>query len=131
MLLLASILRSAYANDCQPNGLGGTFCINDDGSTSSSMPNEAGGQDTISNDGKLTSTYQDGTGMEYTLSGKGVTAKPSPEKSLSDSSGPKPGTSANALLGSHWNTSPDGNSDGAATSQSSIKLDDFTSSKWP
>jgi len=142
--LLVSILRIAYADDCQPNGLGGTFCVNDDGTTSSSTPNDAGGKDTVSSDGKSTSTFQDGTGIEYTLSDKGVTAKPSQDEALNDppstrpnvspndTSGPKPDASANALLGSHWNTlSSDGDPGGAAASQSSIKLDDSGTSKWP
>lgn len=78
IILLAPLLQSAYAEDCQPNGLGGFFCINEDGSTSSSVQNEAEGVDTLHSDGSWTSSIQDGTGMEYTLSNKGLTVVPSP-----------------------------------------------------
>lgn len=140
VILLLPYLQSAYAVECQPNESGGSYCINDDGTTSNSIPNDQGGQDTHYSNGKSTSTYQDGTGIEYTLSDKGVTARPSPDDSSNDTSnimsddslnkyGPKPDASANALLGSHWNRPSNINSGDSATS--SITLDDPSTNKWP
>ncbi|MEX0563085.1 RND transporter [Raoultella terrigena] len=54
-LLFLSLLRNAYSTECEPNNLGGNFCIQDNGSTTDSMPNEIGGQDVYSSNGKLTS----------------------------------------------------------------------------
>jgi opacity protein-like surface antigen len=31
LLLLTALASPAFAADCQPNGIGGSFCINDDG----------------------------------------------------------------------------------------------------
>lgn len=53
LLLLAPLLQSAHATDCESNGYGGSFCINDDGTTSDSMPNEVNGQDVYSSNGTL------------------------------------------------------------------------------
>ncbi|EPL7711324.1 RND transporter, partial [Klebsiella variicola] len=55
-------LQSVHAADCTSNGLGGQFCVNDDGSTSDSMPNELNGMDTLSSDGSLTSTENTDSG---------------------------------------------------------------------
>ncbi|XBS68533.1 hypothetical protein ABK905_17795 [Acerihabitans sp. KWT182] len=87
ILLLAPLLRSAYAEDCQPNGLGGSYCINDDGTTSNSIPNEADGKDTLYSDGRWTSTSEDGTDEEQVFDSKGAVSNSSPDESgLNDNS---------------------------------------------
>lgn len=55
-LLLTSAVSCGYAAECDPNGVGGTFCVNDDGTTTDTMPNEVNGIDTLTGDGKLTSS---------------------------------------------------------------------------
>lgn len=59
IIFLLPLLDSAYAADCEPNDLGGFFCINGDGSTSDSSPNDVGGLDTYSSNGNFTSTTSD------------------------------------------------------------------------
>ncbi|HEB5259241.1 TPA: RND transporter, partial [Klebsiella pneumoniae] len=49
LLLLTALASPAFAADCQPNGIGGSFCINDDGTTTDTVPNEVNGMDTYSN----------------------------------------------------------------------------------
>ena len=51
LLLLTALASPALAADCQPNGIGGSFCINDDGTTTDTVPNEVNGMDTYSNNG--------------------------------------------------------------------------------
>ena len=38
LLLLTALASPAFAADCQPNGIGGSFCINDDGTTTDTVP---------------------------------------------------------------------------------------------
>lgn len=54
LLLLTALASPAFAADCQPNGIGGSFCINDDGTTTDTVPNEVNGMDTYSNNGGYT-----------------------------------------------------------------------------
>ncbi len=56
LLLLTALASPAFAADCQPNGIGGSFCINDDGTTTDTVPNEVNGMDTYSNNGGYTSS---------------------------------------------------------------------------
>ncbi len=143
IIMLVPLLPAAYAyaDDCQPNGLGGSFCIHKDGSTSNSIPNEADGQDTLDSDGSWTSTSQEGTGTEDTLSDKGITTTPIPEDllndtsrpksvdSLSDSSGSQQDDSDSALLGHNWNSSADNDSTNSSTS--GANLNDSKTKTWP
>ncbi|SSG04770.1 RND transporter [Klebsiella quasipneumoniae] len=46
LLLLTALASPTFAADCQPNGIGGSFCINDDGTTTDTVPNEVNGMDT-------------------------------------------------------------------------------------
>ena len=56
VLCFLSLLSNAYSTECEPNNLGGNFCVKDNGSTTDSMPNEIGGQDVCSSNGKMIST---------------------------------------------------------------------------
>lgn len=62
LLLLTALASPAFAADCQPNGIGGSFCINDDGTTTDTVPNEVNGMDTYSNNGGYTSSCPIGQG---------------------------------------------------------------------
>ncbi|GAB6221012.1 RND transporter [Klebsiella pneumoniae] len=62
LLLLTALASPAFAADCQPNGIGGSFCINDDGTTTDTVPNEVNGMDTYSNNGGYTSSLPDRSG---------------------------------------------------------------------
>lgn len=62
LLLLTALASPAFAADCQPNGIGGSFCINDDGTTTDTVPNEVNGMDTYSNNGGYTSSLPIGQG---------------------------------------------------------------------
>lgn len=111
---LMSLTTFTYAADCEPNNLGGQFCINDDGTTSDSMPNEVSGEDTYSNNGKWTSTVPDGAGADEAIAG----SIPAPEGEDVGSS--SSGESDGALMGKDWNSASNIQSDGAATSSTAI-----------
>ncbi len=64
LLLLTALASPAFAADCQPNGIGGSFCINDDGTTTDTVPNEVNGMDTYSNNGGYTSSLPDRSGAD-------------------------------------------------------------------
>ncbi|HED2543452.1 RND transporter [Raoultella planticola] len=113
VLILISLTATTYAADCEPNYLGGQFCINDDGTTSDSMPNEAGGVDTYSNNGKWTSTVPDVAGEKEAIDG--ATLAPQ-DQAISSS----PSETDSALMGKDWNSASNIQSDGAATSSAAI-----------
>ncbi|QHW71391.1 RND transporter [Raoultella ornithinolytica] len=113
-LLVFPVLQSVHAADCTSNGLGGQFCVNDDGSTSDSMPNELNGMDTLSGDGSLTSTENTDSGADAEL--EGSTVDTTHQLPLKISNKPDP-----ALMGRDWNN-PSNLGDGSATS--SINPDD-------
>ncbi|WP_243216823.1 RND transporter [Klebsiella pneumoniae] len=108
-IILLPFSQLIYAADCQPNGLGGSFCINDDGTTTDSMPNETNGMDTISNNGTLTTTESNDNGSDAELDGS----------SLSTTDEPSPDEHDKALMGNDWN-SPSNLGDGSATSRMSV-----------
>lgn len=101
-------LQSVHAADCTSNGLGGQFCVNDDGSTSDSMPNELNGMDTLSSDGALTSTENTDSGADAELEGSNVDMTHQAPSKLSNKPDP-------ALMGRDWNN-PSNLGDGSATS---------------
>lgn len=101
-------LQSVNAADCTPNGLGGQFCVNDDGSTSDSIPNELNGMDTLSSDGSLTSTENTDSGADAELEGSNVDMTHQAPSKLSNKPDP-------ALMGRDWNN-PSNLGDGSATS---------------
>lgn len=112
-LLFLFSLSNAYSDECEPNNLGGNFCIKDNGSTTDSMPNEIGGQDVYSSNGKLTTTLpkerqDDGLPPSYNsslkLSGKSTNSGHSLKSIVS--------------AGKDWSTSVDSvnGNNGAATS---------------
>ncbi len=141
MVLLSPLLQNAHAANCEPNGLGGSLCVNDNGTTSDSIKNNGDGLDTLSSNGKWTSSVQDGAGVESTLNNNGITAKPSSgvslnapprpktDDTLNGTYEPKPDDLDKALLGSDWNSPSNIISDSPATSSS--HLDDSSSDKWP
>ncbi|MBM7341018.1 RND transporter [Pantoea coffeiphila] len=102
---LASFTDFAQAADCEPNGLGGYSCVNDDGSTSDSMPNEAGGTDILSSNGNLTSSDPDDVDDNAELD------DPSP---ITNNGSANINTN-DALKGKDWNA-PSNINDGSATS---------------
>ena len=112
-IALTLVTELSYAVDCEPNSIGGQFCINDDGTTSDSMPNEVGGVDTYSQNGGLTSTDPSTDGNDEMIDGSIISTQDSPLnntlKSNSDSSD-------DPLRGRDWNSPSNLNSDGAATS---------------
>ncbi|HFQ7085847.1 TPA: RND transporter [Raoultella planticola ATCC 33531] len=110
---LTALARYTYAIDCQPNSIGGQFCINDDGTTSDSMPNEIGGIDTYSQNGNLTSTVQATDGNDEMLDGSIISTQDSP---LNDTLKSKSDSSDDPLRGRDWNSPSNLNTDGAATS---------------
>ncbi|WP_251988689.1 RND transporter [Escherichia coli] len=101
-------LQSVHAADCTPNGLGGQFCVNDDGSTSDSIPNELNGMDTLSSDRSLTSTENTDSGADAELEGSNVDMTHQAPSKLSNKPDP-------ALMGRDWNN-PSNLGDGSATS---------------
>ncbi|HFO2449887.1 RND transporter [Klebsiella pneumoniae] len=101
-------LQSVHAADCTSNGLGGQFCVNDDGSTSDNMPNELNGMDTLSSDGSLTSTENTDSGADAELEGSNVDMTHQAPSKLSNKPDP-------ALMGRDWNN-PSNLGDGSATS---------------
>lgn len=105
-----SLSPLTHAADCQPNNMGGQFCINDNGTTSDSMPNEIGGEDTLSSGGQLESTTSLGSGASQEMAGS----------TLSDDSTSPSTTSSSALRGRDWNSASNIQTDGAATSSSAI-----------
>ena len=107
-MLLLPFLHSAFAADCEPNNLGGSFCINDDGSVSSSVPNEVGGTDTYSSGGGWQSTIADDAGADEELSGSSIDTDPSTDAS--------PTQTDTQLKGRDWNAPSNITSDGSATS---------------
>lgn len=118
-ILGASLLmigfQSVYAAECQPNGLGGYSCVNDDGSTSDSMPNEIGGTDTISSKGGMTSTDPVDSDDNAEVEGSSVNTP----HDLNPAKSGKPQKPDAALMGRDWNH-PSNINDGSATSSMSI-----------
>lgn len=113
-IVLMSVPALAYSASCEPNNLGGQFCINDNGTTSDSLPNEVSGEDTYSNNGKWTSTIPDGAGANAALDGSTL---PDPDENDGSSSSSAPDS---ALMGRDWNSASNIQSDGAATSSAAI-----------
>ncbi|EIX9443143.1 RND transporter [Klebsiella pneumoniae] len=109
LLLLTALASPAFAADCQPNGIGGSFCINDDGTTTDTVPNEVNGMDTYSNNGGYISSLPDRSGADEALEGS----------SLSTQQGVGSGQSDSALAGRDWH-SPANLNDGAAASSMSL-----------
>lgn len=70
LLLLTALASPTFAADCQPNGIGGSFCINDDGTTTDTVPNEVNGMDTYSNNGGYSSSLPDQSGQRKRLKGQ-------------------------------------------------------------
>ncbi|TCL46372.1 hypothetical protein EDC47_11446 [Raoultella planticola] len=110
---LTILAKFSYAIDCQPNNIGGQFCINDDGTTTNSMPNETGGIDTYSQNGEITSTEPDTAGNDEMLDGSNTSTQ---NKPLSNTFKSKPDSSDDPLTGRNWNSPSNINSEGAATS---------------
>lgn len=108
LLLLTALASPTFAADCQPNGIGGSFCINDDGTTTDTVPNEVNGMDTYSNNGGYSSSLPDQSGAEEALEGSTLSTQ---QDSVASS-----GQGDSALAGRDWH-SP---SDGAATSSMSL-----------
>ncbi|MCK1134138.1 RND transporter [Klebsiella pneumoniae] len=75
LLLLTALASPAFAADCQPNGIGGSFCINDDGTTTDTVPNEVNGMDTYSNNGGYTSSLPDRSGADEALEGSSLSTQ--------------------------------------------------------
>ncbi|HBQ2180301.1 TPA: RND transporter [Klebsiella pneumoniae subsp. pneumoniae] len=109
LLLLTALASPAFAADCQPNGIGGSFCINDDGTTTDTVPNEVNGMDTYSNNGGYTSSLPDRSGADEALEGSSLSTQQVVGSEQSDS----------ALAGRDWH-SPANLNDGAATSSMSL-----------
>ena len=111
LLLLASLAVPAFAADCQPNGIGGSFCINDDGTTTDTVPNEVNGMDTYSNNGGYTSSLPDQSGADEALEGSTMSTQ---QDTVASS-----GQGDSALAGRDWHA-PSNLNDGAATSSKSL-----------
>lgn len=111
---LMSSSTCIYATDCEPNNMGGQFCINDDGTASDSMPNEVSGQDTYSSDGKWSSTVPDGAGTNEAIDG--TTLLPDDDTISS----PASRKSDSSLMGRDWNSASNIQTDGAATSSAAM-----------
>lgn len=103
LLVLLAPFFQTIAAECDPNGVGGTFCVNDDGTTTDTMPNEVNGTDTYSGDGKLTSSPEQ---MGDTDAGD-------------DSASATSGQPDAALEGRDWNA-PSNINEGGATSSMDI-----------
>lgn len=113
LFLLAPLLQQAHATDCEPNGYGGLFCINDDGSTTDSIPNEVDGMETYSDHGELSSTSPVEDGNDQMLSGSDANATTS---TMSNTLNSNLERKDDPLKGQDWNAPSNLNSDGAATS---------------
>lgn len=113
-LALMSFSAYNHASDCEPNNMGGQFCVNDDGTASDSMPNEVSGQDTYSSDGKWSSTVPDGAGTNEAIDG--TTLLPDDDTISSPSSR----KSDSSLMGRDWNSASNIQTDGAATSSAAM-----------
>ena len=111
LLLLASLAVPAFAADCQPNGIGGSFCINDDGTTTDTVPNEVNGMDTYSNNGGYTSSLPVQSGADEALEGSTMSTQ---QDTVASS-----GQGDSALAGRDWHA-PANLNDGAATSSMSL-----------
>ncbi len=126
LLLLAPLLQQAHATDCESNGYGGSFCINDDGTTSDSMPNEINGQDVYSSNGTLKIIPPDESGTNDVLndneddenSGLNDALDPNSLSSQGNTNQSSTGhdEANNPLMGRDWNSPANINSDGSATS---------------
>ncbi|MEB6592911.1 RND transporter [Klebsiella quasipneumoniae] len=112
LLLLTALASPTFAADCQPNGIGGSFCINDDGTTTDTVPNEVNGMDTYSNNGGYSSSLPDQSGAEEALEGSTLSTQ---QDSVASS-----GQGDSALAGRDWH-SPSNLNDGAATSSMSLQ----------
>ena len=106
-------IQPSYSADCQPNGLGGSFCINDDGTTSDSIPNEVDGQETYSDNGTMSSTSPTEDGNNQMISGSDPSAS---TDAMSNRLNSTVSRSDDPLIGKDWNKPSNLNSDGAATS---------------
>ncbi|HHT7529225.1 RND transporter [Raoultella planticola] len=113
LVILMTGLHQTYAAECQSNGLGGSFCINDDGTTSDSIPNEVDGKETYSSNGAMSSTSPIEDGNEQMLSGSSPSAV---SGKMSNTLNSEVSRSDDPLIGKDWNTPSNLNSDGAATS---------------
>ena len=111
LLLLASLAVPAFAADCQPNGIGGSFCINDDGTTTDTVPNEVNGMDTYSDNGGYTSSLPDQSGADEALEGSTMSTQQDTVASSDQGD--------SALAGRDWHA-PSNLNDGAATSSMSL-----------
>lgn len=117
LIFVASVLmvgfQSARAAECQSNGLGGSFCVNDDGTTTDSIPNEVNGEEKYSDNGTLTSTSPVEDGDDQMLSG----SDPSDSThALSNTLHSSSDQQDDSLVGKSWNKPANLNGDGAATS---------------
>ncbi|MCE9899649.1 RND transporter [Raoultella terrigena] len=117
LFLGASLLligfQSTYAAECQPNGLGGSFCINEDGTTSDSIPNEVDGQETYTDNGTLSSSSPTEDGNDQMLSGSDPSNS---TDTMSNTLNSKVDRKDDPLIGQSWNKPSNLNGDGAATS---------------
>ncbi|EKQ8001590.1 RND transporter [Raoultella ornithinolytica] len=113
VLYLILFLHPAYAEDCEDNGLGGSFCINDDGTTTDSIQNEINGQETYSSDGSLTSTSPLEDGNDQMLSGSEFTDS---DNAINNTLNSRPDKKDDPLIGKDWNSPSYLSSDGSAVS---------------
>lgn len=113
LVILMTNFHQTYAAECQPNGLGGSFCINDDGTTSDSIPNEVDGKETYSDNGSMSSTSPTENGNDQMLSGSAPSVAAG---KMSNTLNSKVSRSDDPLIGRDWNTPSNLISDGAATS---------------
>ncbi|AYW54131.1 RND transporter [Raoultella ornithinolytica] len=113
VLCLIPFLHPAYAEDCEDNGLGGSFCINDDGTTTDSIQNEVNGKEIYSSDGSLSSTSPIEDGNDQMLSGSDPSDSDRPINNTLNS---KSDRKNDPLVGKDWNSPSYLNSDGSAVS---------------
>lgn len=112
VLCFFPLLSNAYSTECEPNNLGGNFCVKENGSTTDSIPNEIGGQDVYFSNGKMTSSLpkerqDDGLSPSYNSSSNLSSNSINSEHSLKSM----------ASAGKDWSANVDSaNNDGAATS---------------
>jgi hypothetical protein len=82
--LLFEPLQFIFADSCQSNGLGGSFCTHDNGTSSNTIPNSVGGHDTSYSDGSWSSSVPNGLGGEETYNSNGITVPSSIPKDSSE-----------------------------------------------
>ncbi|UWC85838.1 RND transporter [Klebsiella pneumoniae] len=120
IILVFPAIQTVHAADCTSNGLGGQFCVNDDGSTTDSIPNEVNGMDTYSSNGSWTSTQDDEVNpgeMHAQSDEAGISPNPDQINQTHNTLTRKKEDSA--LMGKDWH-SPSNLNDGSATSSMSI-----------